>query len=71
MDTKYKTYSYLRVIVELQVWVVVLDAVIQDGHDDAFAGVAVFPRGFDVHVGSIDGAVIEEPLLGEQRVRRG
>lgn len=45
-------------IVKRQVGVVGLDAVVQDGHDDALAGVALLPGGRDVHVVAVLGATV-------------
>ena len=37
-------------VVELQVGVVVFDAVVEDGDDDALTGVAELPRSHHVHI---------------------
>lgn len=50
-------------VVLLQVRVVPLDAVVEDGHDDALAGVALLPGGAHVHVQTVLGATV----LGENR----
>ena len=51
------------VVVLGEVWVVVLDAVVQDGDDDTLASVALGPGGLHVHVGPAAAAAVEEPLL--------
>ena len=42
-----------------------LDAVVEDGDDDALAREAPPPRGHHVHVAAVGRPVVEEPLLLE------
>lgn len=48
----------LVIVVERQVGMVRLDTVVQDGHDDALAGVALLPGRTEVHVVAVLGAAV-------------
>ncbi len=56
------------VVVARQVGVVGLDPVVEDGHHDALAGDASSPRRLHVHVAGVDCAMVQVPLLLEQRI---
>ena len=49
-------------------WMICLDSVVKDGDGDALAGVALKPGGLHVHVGPVNGATVQEPLISKQRI---
>lgn len=53
-------------VVESQIRMVALDAVVQDGHDDALARVTLLPGRSNVHVRSILGATVLQKKKSEK-----
>lgn len=54
-DVKARSETY---IILVQVRMVALDSVVEDGHDDSFSCVSLLPCGSNVHVETVLGAAI-------------
>lgn len=54
-DIKARSETY---IILVQVWMVSLNAIVEDGYDDSFSCVPLLPCGSNVHVETVFGAAI-------------